>query len=281
MTMNTNNGAPILTPEQVGPLLVQPMIEGSIAAQVSTVIHTESHTFRIPMIKADPSAAWVAEGEEIPVSDADLDEVEITAAKLAGLTVITSELAADSSPEATNEVGLGLARDIARQLDAAYFGTRGAGTVQPAGLEDLTGVTEVSAGTAYADLDPFVEAIAAAEGLGTTLTSFVANPADVVTLAKLRQGEGSNVPLLGPDPTRPGARLLLGVPVLSSRAVAAGTIWGLPQSRAYLVVNHDAEVTVDGSVFFTSDRVAVRGKMRVGFGWPHPAAVTKITLDEA
>ncbi|MBO3678998.1 hypothetical protein J5X86_28980 [Streptomyces sp. NEAU-YJ-81] len=30
--------------------------------------------------------------------------------------------------------------------------------------------------------------------------------------------------------------------------------------------------------YFSSDQVAVRGTMRVGFGYPHPAAVTKVSL---
>jgi len=32
------------------------------------------------------------------------------------------------------------------------------------------------------------------------------------------------------------------------------------------------------SVFFTSDRVAVRAVCRVGFAFPHPGAVVKVTL---
>src|SRR5580765_4789204 len=154
MTMNRTNGAAILAPEQVGELLVQPAMDMSVAAQVSTVVTITGSSFRIPMVQTDPSAAWVAEGAEIPVSDAVLAEDNLVPAKLAGLTIITSELADDSSPEASQQVGLGLARDIARKLDGAYFGTKGASTVQPAGLADLSGFTAVSAGAAFTNCDP-------------------------------------------------------------------------------------------------------------------------------
>ncbi len=55
-------------------------------------------------------------------------------------------------------------------------------------------------------------------------------------------------------------------------------MWALDGSRAYVVVRPDAQVSVDASPFFTSDRTAVRAVMRVGLGWPHPAAVVRITL---
>jgi HK97 family phage major capsid protein len=40
-------------------------MEQSVAAQVSTVVPTSSHDFRVPIASADPTAAWTAEGAEI------------------------------------------------------------------------------------------------------------------------------------------------------------------------------------------------------------------------
>jgi hypothetical protein len=61
-------------------------------------------------------------------------------------------------------VGIGLARDIARKVDAG----------------------------AFADLDAFAEAISLAETVGATETSFVTSPATALTLAKVKTGTGSN-----------------------------------------------------------------------------------------
>jgi hypothetical protein len=69
-----------------------------------------------------------------------------------------------------------------------------------------------------------------------------------------------------------------GLPLLVSPAVPVTTVYGLPASRVAVVVRKDGEVTSDRSVFFTSDRVAVRGTMRVAFGFPHPAAIIKVGL---
>jgi HK97 family phage major capsid protein len=86
-------------------------------------------------VVTDPSNAWTAEGAEIPVTDPDLDELVVTPPKLAGLTVVSNELMADSDPSALDVVGQGLVRDLQVKLDAAYFGNTVANG--PSGLESL------------------------------------------------------------------------------------------------------------------------------------------------
>jgi HK97 family phage major capsid protein len=89
MALYTATGGPILSPEQVAALVVQPLIDQSVAAQVSTVITTTSHDLRVPIVTADPAAAWTAEGAEIGVSDPTLTELTVTPRKLAGLVVVS------------------------------------------------------------------------------------------------------------------------------------------------------------------------------------------------
>jgi HK97 family phage major capsid protein len=67
------------------------------------------------------------------------------------------------------------------------------------------------------------------------------------------------------------------VDLVTSPAVAAGTIWAYDRSRVWTVLREDLNLVVDRSVFFTSDRVAVRAAMRVGFAFGHPQSVVKIT----
>ena len=267
-----------ISPDAISTLITLPVERQSVAAQVATVIPTNATRTHIPLVTADPSAAWVAEGAEITASDPTLDDVIVTPAKIAGLTIITNELAADTSPAAAGIVGDGLSRDIARKIDAAFFGSKGASTVQPSGLEDLVGFSAVDAGAAWANLDPFAEALANAEGLGLGVDSFVANPADALILATLKESTSSQRPLLTPDPTQPAKRLLQGVPLFVSSAVAAGTVWGIPKVRAILVRRNDVDLAVDRSAYFTSDRTAIRATMRVSFAFPHAAAIQKISL---
>ena len=67
----------------------------------------------------------------------------------------------------------------------------------------------------------------------------------------------------------------------SSRPAAAcddSTIWGIPQEFSFVVQAQQATLDVDSSVYFSSDRLAVRSTLRVAFGFPHPSAVVKIEI---
>ncbi|UYM05468.1 phage major capsid protein [Solicola gregarius] len=266
-----------LLPEQIGALVVQPVIDGSVAAQIGTVVTIGSTTYRVPLVTADPAAAWVAEGAEISPADATMDELECTPSKVAGLTIISRELAEDSSPAAQQVVGDGLARDIARKVDAAFFDADGATTNGPGGLEALTMSTANYAADGPANLDWAAEAISKSEQKGGSLTSFVTDPATALVLAKVKEGTASNAPLLGRDATSATSRSVLGVPLLVSSSVTAGTIYGIDSRFVQVVVRDNTRLEVDKSAYFSSDRVGVKATMRVGFAFTHPLALVKVT----
>lgn len=273
MTMTTGNSSAILTPEEVNAYLLDPIEAQSLATRVATVVRTESHAYRIPVPGETPTANWVNEGDEIAPSEATFDELTIVPGKIAGLVPITRELANDSSPEATTQVGELLASDIAVKVDAAFFGNLA--SPAPKGLASLPvtagNVQVVNAGAEFENLDPFEEAQALAEMAGAFVTSFVANPLDALALAKLKIATGSNQTLLG-------GRVIGDVPLLRSAAVPQGTVWALPQKWMTVVIREDATIEFDKSVYFTSDRVAVKAIMRVGFGFPKRASLVKINV---
>ena len=267
MPLYTTGGASILSPDQVAALVVRPLIESSVAARASTVINTTSHSLRVPIVSADPTAQFVPEGGEIPATDPTLTELKVTPSKLAGLTVISSELAADSSPAALGVVGDGLVRDVRRQVDAAWLSVSTPNG--PAGLPSLASST-ASAGGSWDDFDWAEAAKSAAEVLHTEITSFIASPSTALALSTVKQfgTAGSNVPLLAPDPTAPASRTIAGVPLLVSPSCAADTVWAVPRAHALFVIRQDVNVTTDASAYFSSDRLGVRCTMRVGFGLP-------------
>ena len=82
------------------------------------------------------------------------------------------------------------------------------------------------------------------------------------------------------DPTpapRPSAGIL-GVPLYWSPAIAEGVVWLIARSKSYVVMRSDTSVVSDSSVFFTSDRTAVRSTARIAFAWPHEAAVVPASM---
>lgn len=272
---NSTNVAGIL-PAQYGSLVEDPIKRDALAFNplVSSVVSISSHDFRIPILKQDAGAAWTPEGAEIADDDAVLDEITVTPSKVAGLSIISSELADDSSPEAQKIIGDGLARSIVDEIDKAFFGNLAAPA--PKGLASVAGVAAISGN--LANLDVFAEAISAAELSGANITAFVCNPADALTIAKLKTAAGHNAPLLGSDATAGTARRALGVPILSTRHVPAGIIWGLDGSRQTTVLRRGTELAVDRSSHFTSDRVAIRAISRIGYGFAQPHAIVKLTV---
>ncbi|WP_448222739.1 phage major capsid protein [Gordonia iterans] len=259
-------------PEAVQQLIEQPLRDESVAFTVSTVVSTNERSARFPITLADPTAAWTPEGEEITPSDSTVDELEVVPKKVSALSVISNELAEDSTPGAAGVVGRGIVADLIRRVDAAFFadttpnGPSGIGSIAH---QDVTA-------DSFTNLDPFAEAISKAAGVGATITSFVTSPATALDLARLKDETGSNRPLLQPDPTKPGRNIVLGVPLLTSPTITTGVVWAIPTERVFTVLREGTSLEADRSAFFTSDRVAVRGKARVAFGFPHAAAVVRI-----
>ena len=274
-TATPGKGGGIL-PDQFAELVVRPVQTGSVAYLVSTLLTTPNARVHLPIVATDTTAAWTAEGAEITPSDPGLGEIIVEPSKVAGLTIVSREMALDSNPAAAELVGQSLARDIARKIDSAFFGST---TVNgPSGLASVTGVGEVDGGTPTS-ADPFAQAVSQAEQAGAAIGAWTANPADALALAQIKEATGSARGLLQPDPTQPGRRLIEGVPLLVSPAVPEGTVWGVPREFTFVVEREGTTVDVDGSAYFSSDRIGVRAVHRVGFGFPHPAALQKITVD--
>ena len=276
MAMSTTGSSSILTPSQVESLVVQPLFEESIAAQVAQIVQINTHSVRFPRVTQDAAAAWTLEGSEITASDVVTDEISCTPAKLATVTVVSNELMSDSSPAALSVVGQSVVRDLKRKVDAAFF--TASTTNGPSGLPSLTTST-ASAGGSWDDFDWAAAAISAAETLHSQITSFVTSPATALQLSTVKQFStaGSNVPLLAPSATEPAARQIAGVPLLVSPSVAADTVWAVPQQHVFFVLRQPATVVSDGGAFFTKDSTAIRATLRVGFAYTYPLTVVKIS----
>jgi HK97 family phage major capsid protein len=269
MTFLESAASGILPPEYAE-LITKPVEEKAIPFQssIATVVGTGSKELQIPLLLEDAGAEWVAEGSEITPDDPSIGELTITPKKVAGLTIISSELANDSNPKAQELVGAGLARSIIGKVNAAFLGNLA--SPAPKGLDSLAGVTELTGN--LANLDIFAEAVSAAEEAGVDITGWIMHPTQALALAKLKDITGSNKALLA------DSRTILGRPVTVSAKNVAGTIYGLPAPRIITVLREDVELAVSGDAYFTSDRVAIRATMRLGFGFPDEAAITRITL---
>lgn len=266
----TSAGASSILPTDVArDLIITPLTEQSLAFNpaVATTITTAAHEWRAPRLDKDVTAAFVAEGEEIPASDLEFDEIKVVPSKAAALTILSRELADDSSPDAQATVGQSMVRDLTRVINAAFVGNQP--SPAPAGLGSLADVETL--GLDLSNLDSFSEAQAAAESMGSLLSAFLISPADALAIAKLKAGTGSNQDLLIDK------RIVNGLPLIVSQHLPAGTIYGVDSTRIYAVLREDVTLATSADAFFTSDKLAVRSTVRVGFGFADRNAVVKLT----
>lgn len=275
MSTTTSTTARAWLPETIDELIIRPLQTESVAARVGLYkTGLTGHAFRVPIVAEDPTTAWVAEGEEIPVSSAQLAEAVAEFRKLAGLSIVSRELAEDSDPSAVDAIGQGLVRDLARKLDAALFTDQGAKA--PAGLASLEGYTQVQAPDTMTNLDAFIQARFRAAGVGAEVAAYVLHPDDAEAVALLKESSTSAKALLSEVAGDPGKLAIDGIPVETSPALTPGIMWALPKSGVHVGIRQDATVDVDHSVFFTSDRSAIRATLRAGFAFSHPKAVIQI-----
>jgi len=76
----TTNDVGGLLPDDFGALVVQPALALSVFAQIATTVSTGSTHYRIPIVTADPTASWVAEGAELSPVDGVLQEIVVSLA---------------------------------------------------------------------------------------------------------------------------------------------------------------------------------------------------------
>ncbi|WP_165956237.1 phage major capsid protein [Streptomyces hainanensis] len=268
-------GNPGLLPPEYGQLITEPMTQMSVAMQVATVVTTGANEFHFPRVNSDITAAWTAEGAAIASSDVATDAYVVVPKKLASLTTVTNELVNDSSPAAQEIVGQSIAREMARKLDAAFFGNLSAPA--PAGLGSLAGTLVVDTGATITNADPFIDGQMEIEASGGVLTAWVASPATARAIAKIKEASGSNRPLVTPDVSAPSGRLLLGLPLYTTTAIPDGTVWGISKADVFVVMRQDVEVaTSSGGSTFAADSTDIRGVMRVAPGFPRLDSIVKL-----
>jgi HK97 family phage major capsid protein len=92
---------------------------------------------------------WVGEKQAIKMSAQDFSDVQLTAKKVAGLTVVSKELLRYSSPAAERLLRDALLETLRQVTDTTFFGTAGSSASTPAGI--LNGVAAQSTEGADAD----------------------------------------------------------------------------------------------------------------------------------
>lgn len=165
---------------------------------------------------AGSGAAWVGEGQPVPISRVTLAGDTLEALRVVSALVTTKELLRSSAPSAESILSRDLAAATVAAMDVAFIDPDNAGTanVKPASITN--GATPIaSTGSSLAQIDADLEdLIMALSDAGSTLefAAFVMRPRTAVYLSKLR-GTGGN--LAYPGMTARGGTIM-GLPCITS-----------------------------------------------------------------
>ncbi|ODQ96601.1 phage major capsid protein [Mycolicibacterium holsaticum] len=273
MTYNPNvradHDSAFLAPEVAG-LLDETVKAKSIAAQTSTVFNTQRPSVDFPLFTTPVSTGFIAELDDLPLSNADTGSVNVVAHKIAGATQASTEMLSDMNPDISAQIGNSIADQVIWSLDTAYLGN----TTEdgPSGLLSI-GYNTVSAGAALTNTDAFIDAVYAAQSENGNLTHFIVSPTTANALSKVKDQEDSARNLL--DFQQDGTILVAGVRLLVSSLVDAGTVaWGVDSSLARLVLR--AGTTITRTYVPQNDSYFISGVARYGWGHLRPDVVQRI-----
>lgn len=175
---------------------------------------------RFPVQTAGTSVGWVGEGRPMPASAMGFEQDSFTHSKIAGLVVVTDELARSTDPVAENLVQRDLTNAVIAFSDGQFLDPAVAAVADVSPASITYGADEIeSTGNTAAEIEADLKATVAvlvAAGIEMASPYWVMKPTTALHLASLRVVGGErafpNVTVVGGD--------IWGIPVLTT--VAAG-----------------------------------------------------------
>lgn len=215
------NRTNIALPTEISQEVMQKTQEQSAVMQLARRIDLPGRGLTIPVITGDPTAAWVDETGQKPVSNPTLSQKIMQAYKLAVIVPFSDEFRRDAA-SLYDAIVARLPLALAAQFDATVFGN---GTAPGANFDTFAAATAQDIGTdAYAGLVAADTDIATAGGI---LNGFVLSPQGKGVLLAARDEQKR--PLFINNVAEGAVPMVLGARTLISRgAYKAGTAGTTP-----------------------------------------------------
>lgn len=223
---------------------------------------------RFPLQTSRASVGWVGEGQPVLVGKLQLETETFSRSKVAGIVVVTEELARSSSPDAEQLISLDLAASVGVFTDRAFLDPTIAEVPEESPASIAYGAPAVIAsGTTAdhfrADAAELIE-LMLADGAQFTAPAWAMSPATAIRLSLL--GVDENLTLAGGT--------LLGVPVLVSTGVPDDPGGGSPDTegaRIFLIDAAEVLMADDGLEMASSTQGTVEMVDDPGEGSPPDA----------
>jgi len=278
----TRTDAEALFAEQVAPNVVAAATKRSVALATIPTIPMGSSTYRIPILSALPTSAFLTADQAVkPNSEAAWDKKLLTAEELAVIVIISETVIADASIDVVAQVTDLIAQEFGRAVDAAVFFGTGAPATWPAG--GLDGVATAAGQIVTSTNDPAVDF----NELFATLEEAGYDPTDVYVGRAMKgvlrgQTGAGGVALYNPLDGGITVGSVYGVPLAfplawdaakaDALAIAdSGVILGLRQD---LTIKYLDQATITGfGNLAERDSIAIRATMRLGLQVANPISI--------
>ena len=266
------NRTNITLPAEISQEILQKTQEASAVMQLARQIALPGRGAAIPVITADPEAAWVSETAAKPVSNPGVSTKIMQAYKLAVLVPFSEEFRRDAAALYDALISR-LPGALGQKFDATVFGNV---TAPGSDFDTFAAATAQALGT-----DPYAALVAADTDIAThggILNGFVLSPQGKGAL--LGAVDGNERPLFLNNVAEGAIPMILGArTVVSKGAYKAGSpavlgvagdwtqaMYGTVEG-VKIDISSDAAVTIGGELtsMFEHNMVAVRAEIEVGF----------------
>jgi HK97 family phage major capsid protein len=239
--VRADHDAAFLAPEIAS--LLDTTVKAKAVIAKSSVLHgTSRPKVDFPLFTTPVDTSFIAELDDLPLSNADTASVEVTAYKVAGATQVSSETLADMDPAIAAQVGNSLADQTVWSLDTAFFGTTTSNGFS--GLLSKGYQSQDTGGTTFSqdDLIKAVYLVNGAGGLGAPRADTLILPvASAEALSLTKVATGYNTYAL---PFQADGSSLEGLNVIVSDLVDANTVaWILDSTKNRLVARQGTQIT--------------------------------------
>ena len=232
----------------------------------------------VPVILPMTTAQIIAEGEEIPETDALMQSIDIRTYKVSILSAASNEIAlyGDSAPEIQQMLGDAMLKSVIDKADAIILqntpATDGEGNKKgPTGLFNAPGITTgftITAGNTIPNaLSPLIDALAAISAKNARPTHLVMNFGTWAKLLNLKYADGR--PIIAPDVANSPAPVIYGIPVVINAQAPDDKILINDKNVVYAAVS-SVRASSSEHAKFNRDATTFRTTFRFGFGCTNP-----------
>lgn len=285
MTDISRSTSGVLLPEAVSGEILQKVQEASAIQQRARRVILPGSGVSFQTIVGDPTAAWVGETEEKPVSNGTVGSKTMRAYKLAVIETFSNEFRRDKNA-LYNALAQRLPGALAKKFDSTVFH----GTAPGSDFDTLAGATAVSLGT-LGVYDGVVSALGTVATAGYDMNGIILAPQGEGLL--YGEKDGNDRPLFIDNAATQGSiGSVLGRPVFKSRAAYLDTttdvlgfagdwsqaMWGTVED-VQIKISDQASLNVGETTInlFQQNMFAVLAEIEVGFIVADEDAFVKLT----